>query len=77
VTLSNTTRDSNAAQRYVFYSDEHELWAKLSSNLPGQYQRVSGPLNVNFDYYADWQGSEKVLDVSIDRAREMHLLASR
>jgi hypothetical protein len=76
VTLSNTTQDSNAAQRYVFYSDEDELWAKLSSNLPNQYQRVSGPLNVNFDYYADWQGSEKVLDVSIDRSREMHLFAS-
>lgn len=76
VMLSNTTRDANTAQRYVFYSDEDELYLKLSSNRPGQYQRASGPLNVNFDYYADWQGSEKVIDVSIDRAREMHLFAS-
>jgi hypothetical protein len=76
VTLSNTTQDSNAAQRYMFYTDEDELYLKLSSNRPGQYQRASGPLNVNFDYYADWQGSEKVIDVSIDRAREMHLFAS-
>jgi hypothetical protein len=76
VTLSNTTQDPNAAQRYVFYSDEHELWAKVSSNRPGQYQRVSGPLDVNVDYYASWRGAEKVLDVSIGRAREMHLLAS-
>jgi len=76
VMLSNTTRDANTGQRYLFYSDEDELYLKLSSNRPGQYQRASGPLNVNFDYYADWQGSEKVIDVSIDRAREMHLFAS-
>jgi len=76
VTLSNATRNSDVAQRYIFYSDEDELWAKLSSNWPGQYQRVSGPLDVNFDYYAGWRGAEKVLDVSIDRAREMHLFAS-
>jgi hypothetical protein len=76
VTLSNTTRDSNAAQRYVFYSDEDDLWAKVSANWPGQYHRVSGPLDVNFDYYPGWRGAEKVLDLSIDRAREMHLFAS-
>jgi hypothetical protein len=76
VTLSNTTQDSNVAQRYIFYSDEDELWAKLSSNWPGEYERVSGPLDVNFDYYAGWRGAEKVLAVSIDRAREMHLLRS-
>jgi hypothetical protein len=76
VALGNTTRDSSVAQRYIFYSDEDDLWTKVSSNRPDRYQRVSGPLDVNIDYYASWQGAEKVLDVSIDRAREMHLLDS-
>jgi hypothetical protein len=74
--VSNTTSDPNLAQRYMSFTDEASP-GQYSCNRPGQYQRVSGPLEVNFDYYASWQGAARVIDVSILRAREMQLLPKR
>jgi hypothetical protein len=73
VTLSNTTRDPSAAQRYLLYSGDAPR-ERLSCNRVEQYQRVSGPLEVNFNYYADWQGAGRVVVLSMQRAYEMQLL---
>jgi len=71
--LNNTTPDPKVAQRYILHSEDAER-TKYSCNRPGQYERVSGPLEVNFDYYADWQGQARVVDLSMQRAREMQLV---
>jgi hypothetical protein len=47
---------------------------KWSCNRLGQYHLVSGPLDVNFDYYPTWEGEPKVIELSMQRAREMHLV---
>ena len=73
VTLNNTTDDPNAAQRYILHSYDASR-TNYSCNRLGQYRRVSGPLEVNFDYYPDWQGPARVVDLSMQRAREMQLL---
>ena len=72
VTLSNTTENPNKADRFLFHSDEADR-TKFICNRPFQYRLVSGRLEVNFNYYADWEGQGKVFDVSMKRANEMHL----
>lgn len=71
--VRNATADPNLAQRYISFADEASP-LQYSCNRRGQYQLVSGPLEVNFDYYASWEGAARVIDVSISRARNMQLL---
>lgn len=73
-TLSNVTGDPNAAHRYMVFNTEVDS-ARWSSNRLGQYHRVSGPLEVNFDYYASWEGAPRVFELSIQRAIEMELFS--
>ena len=73
VTLSNTTPDPDLAQRYMLFAHDASPGA-YSCNRLGQYQLVSGPLDVNLDYYPDWQGEPRVMELSMQRAREMELL---
>jgi hypothetical protein len=72
-TTSNTTDDPNAAQQLIVFDKEVEP-AQWFSNRLGQYQLVSGPLEVNFNYYASWTGATRVLALPMQDAREMELL---
>lgn len=74
--LPNATDNEDAAQRYLLFADETPVavWMKWSCNRLGQYHLVSGPLDVNFDYYPTWEGGPRVIELSMQRAREMHLV---
>ena len=73
VNLDNTTRNPAMADRYILESEEVDS-KKLICNRPGQYRYVSGPRDVNMDYYPDWANFGKAFDLSIERARKMHAL---
>jgi hypothetical protein len=74
---ANVTRDPSAAERCVLFADEvgPDDWKNWSCNRLGQYQLISGAIEVNLDYYSSWPGAPMVVEVSMTRAREMHLLA--
>jgi hypothetical protein len=73
---ANVTKDPSAAERCVLFADEvgPDDWENWSCNRLGQYQLISGPIEVNLDYYSSWRGASMVVEVSMTRAREMHLL---
>jgi hypothetical protein len=43
--------------------------ADESINRPGLNTRVSGPVEVNWDYYPNWSGDVRIMVVSADVAR--------
>lgn len=77
VSLPNATDNEDVAQQYMLFAEETPVavWMKWSCNRLGQYHLVSGPLEVNFDYYPTWEGEPRVIELSMRRAREMHLVA--
>jgi len=74
--LPNATDNEDVAQQYMLFAGETPVavWMKWSCNRLGQYHLVSGPLEVNFDYYPTWEGESRVIELSMQRAREMHLV---
>jgi hypothetical protein len=72
----NVSDNPTDAQRYLFSSKDvlRRQWRHLLSNRLGQYQVVSGPLEVNFDYYPSWAGDARAVDLSMQRARKMQLV---
>lgn len=81
--LTNVTGSPDDAERYLFstgdlfFRDLLNLNAKLSCNRPGQYAIVSGPLEVNFDYYPNWLGDPRVVELSMQSARDMQIAPTR
>ena len=77
VSPRNATDNADVAQRYMLFAEETPVaaWMKWSCNRLGQYHLVSGPLEVNFDYYPTWEGESRVIELSMRRAREMQLVA--
>ena len=71
----NVTSNPETAQRYMLFIGEIPPleFVRWESNVLGQYHVVSGPLEVNFDYYADWHGAPMVVELSMKRALEMHI----
>lgn len=51
-------------------SDIPGLWAV---NFPGAAPKWFGPREVNLDYYASWRGDDRILYMSLDKAKEMKL----
>lgn len=78
VSPRNATDNADVAQQYMLFAEETPVvdWRKWSCNRLGQYRLVSGPLEVNFDYYPTWEGESRVVELSMRRAREMHLVAT-
>lgn len=76
--LQNVSDNPADAERYLFSSKELSLqqFGHLLCNRPGQYRLVSGPLEVNFDYYPDWLGDARAVDFSMQRARDARVAPS-
>jgi len=54
-----------SADRFVFVSSEVEDWTQFAANKRGRYRTVWKRMDeVNWDYYPDWHGSPRVLEVS-------------
>jgi hypothetical protein len=75
--LQNISDNPADAERYLFSSKElsRQQLGHLLCNRPGQYRLVSGPLEVNFDYYSDWLGDARAVDVSMQRARDARMVS--
>ena len=43
-------------------------------NSPGLAPAWFGPLEINMDYYASWQGDDRILVIPIDQAYELDIL---
>jgi hypothetical protein len=74
--LQNVRDNPADAERYLFSSKElsAEQFTRLLCNRPGQYRLVSGPLEVNIDYYPDWLGNAHTIDVSMQRAWDARMV---
>ena len=74
--LENVSDNPNDAERYLFSSKElsPQQFTRLLCNRPGQYRLVSGPLEVNFDYYAHWLGDARMVDLSMQHARAAQMV---
>ena len=70
----NVVADAASADGYVFVSNEVRDWQLWVANRPGIYRTVSGPLEVNFDYYPSWAGPPRVLAVTIDTAKKLKVV---
>jgi hypothetical protein len=73
----NISSNPTDADRYLFSSKEVPLLqiGHLLCNRPWQYRVVSGPLEVNFDYYPDWLGDARAVDLSMRHARNAQMLS--
>ena len=74
---ANVTTDTTAAEWCILFTDEvpETDWSKWLCNHLGEYHLVSGPIAVNFDYYASWVGPPMMVELKMSQARQMHLLA--
>ncbi|MBV8135013.1 MAG: glycosyltransferase family 39 protein [Deltaproteobacteria bacterium] len=81
---TNLPEGSNLRRRIedgakVVYST-NEVWASYrrgdtmnAVNRRGLYTRVSGPIEVNWDYYPNWSGDIRIMAVSAEVARLIHV----
>ena len=61
----NLVESPQAADKFIFLSDEVPGWRLYPANVPGRYRTVwSRMQEVNWDYYPSWTGSRRVLEVS-------------
>jgi hypothetical protein len=71
--LANLRQTAGEAERIIFLSSEATRSAARSSapaaNRYGIYDLVSGPMEVNWDYYPTWPGDARVLSTSSAIAR--------
>lgn len=62
---TNVVDSLPAADRFVFVSNEVKDWTMFAANKLGRYRTVWKRVDeVNWDYYPDWSGSPRMLEVS-------------
>ena len=72
--LPNISRDWAGADEFVLYAREGmRNWRDWPANIYGLTERVFGPKEVNFDRYPNWYGDNRIVVISRDRARQIHL----
>jgi hypothetical protein len=70
--VANAVVDSDAADVALFYASEGtQMWRANHR----QVDRWFGPCEVNFHRYPTWKGDDRILVMSMERAREMHVRA--
>ncbi|HVP10245.1 MAG TPA: phospholipid carrier-dependent glycosyltransferase [Phycisphaerae bacterium] len=61
----NVAQSPEAADRFLFLSDEVPGWRLYPANVPGRYRTIWSQMReVNWDYYPSWTGRHRVLEVS-------------
>jgi 4-amino-4-deoxy-L-arabinose transferase-like glycosyltransferase len=68
---------SERVDRVAFYSDEMKKPGVWPINRPGSAPRSLGPFEINLDYYAGWQGENRILITTPDRAEQIGVLISK
>lgn len=69
----NVVYKLNKADKIIFLSSEITNSAIWIINRPGIYKVISGPLEVNWDYYASWKGDIRILAVDKKIAQQLKL----
>jgi len=74
--IQQFANDPQAAEFYVLLSSDvpRAEWRKWEANRRGMYEIIAGPLEVNFDYYPNWHGTDRIVKLDIGDAQRMGLL---
>jgi len=71
--LDNVTAPASAERSLAWTSElrsAEQPWPPLPANWPGRYV-VFGPLDVNFDYYPDWEGRDRIVVMPAETMRRL------
>jgi hypothetical protein len=71
--VANVRPDYSNATQLIYHSSEasyatEQVNVSRSSNRPGNYALVSGPADVNWDYYPTWKGHPRFLAIPVTLA---------
>ncbi len=62
---ANVVGTMDSADRFVFLSSEVQDWTQFAANRRGRYRSLWKRMDeVNWDYYPDWVGAPRMLEVS-------------
>jgi 4-amino-4-deoxy-L-arabinose transferase-like glycosyltransferase len=65
------------ADMLVFFASEGPQDLKIwPDNWPGLAKRIFGPWEVNFDYYPQWAGEDRILVMPVEKARAIGVQAA-
>jgi len=62
------------AAKFVLLTSEVKDWRRWPANRHGLYHLISGPLEVNFDYYPSWEGDPRLVAMPMEAARAAHFV---
>jgi hypothetical protein len=65
----NMTQNGNPDAVVFFAPSEGPKWFEWKTNDPWMTEAVFGPLEVNFNWYASWSGHDRVVVMTMERAK--------
>lgn len=72
--FKNVTPNIKSADYVLLVSTEIHEWQKWPVNRSGNYDVVSGPFEVNWDYYSSWAGDMRVIATSKSIAERLGVI---
>jgi hypothetical protein len=75
--ISNLTNDLSQAKDIVLYASEGtRRWHDWPANRPWLTKKWFGPREVNLNMYPNWWGDDRILIISVSKARENDIFAA-
>jgi hypothetical protein len=72
---TNVTSEVGEANRVLLYASEGlPHWQDWPANRPDLTERWFGPYEVNFNFYPNWWGDDRIIEVTSQRASELGIL---
>jgi hypothetical protein len=62
------------ADALILWTGDIRSWADWPANTLGRYEVISGPSDVNFDYYPSWSGDRRLVAVDMATAERFGLV---
>ncbi|TFH25132.1 MAG: hypothetical protein E4H03_01660 [Myxococcales bacterium] len=62
------------ADELILWTGDIRSWADWPANTLGRYEVISGPSDVNFDYYPSWSGDRRLVAVDMETAQRSGLV---
>lgn len=69
----NLARRPDQAKELMFYPDDWAAFWSRPSNIPGLAHTWFGPADVNWNYYMNYPGFQRIVVVSAEKAKAAHL----
>jgi hypothetical protein len=72
---TNVTSEVGEANRVLLYASEGlPHWQDWPANRPDLTERWFGPYEVNFNFYPNWWGDDRIIEMTSQRASELGIL---